>query len=276
MAVQGPQRLHEKKMDPKKPGYPPDLFWLLFIEPFDLESHPHKRKTRYILHTVSMISIRTIVTSAIAVMAVPANAGIINLVGPLIYKTVLISGPAQLIDLITGPLIVVNQGPFPEVIQRLTDVINSTNEAAEQINGLEVLTEGGDNPSEVADYYTEFVAHQISMLNLLREKAGLFTLVPLIGQPMTAILRDGQISSDGLGAKIEAAIDPSYGNLNTNVIAARGRLNSWYNQTVDSYNGLIGLRRRGEYKDNGEANFFVAWVISKIGSRVRRDPCIKL
>ncbi|KAK3985646.1 hypothetical protein QBC44DRAFT_403996 [Cladorrhinum sp. PSN332] len=204
-----------------------------------------------------MISIRQIVTSAIAIIAVPASASTIHLIGPLIYKTGLITAPALSISIINGPLIAFNQGPFPEVIEKFTDVINSTDAAAAQINGLVFYTEGGDVPSEVTEYYVSFVNHQVALLSLLRDKAALFTLLPVIGRPVTAILGDGQRSTDGLGVKMVAAIDSSYGGLNSQVVTARARLNAAYTLTAASYDGLIGLRKREE-ESKREIRAFIA------------------
>lgn len=60
-----------------------------------------------------MVSLRTLITTGVVVMATPATAIIGHLIRPLTYKTVLLFAPAQSIDLLNGPLIAFGQGPFP-------------------------------------------------------------------------------------------------------------------------------------------------------------------
>ncbi|KAK4170473.1 hypothetical protein QBC43DRAFT_306288 [Cladorrhinum sp. PSN259] len=214
-----------------------------------------------------MISIRNIITAIMTVIlaqAVPASASIIHLLGPLIYRTGLIVAPAISVSILNGPLIAVNQGPFPEIIAKYTDYINSTDTATDQIDGLVFYTEGGDVPDEVTYYYQMLAGNQISLLNLLRDKAALFTLLPIIGQPITALLRDGQRATDALGAKIVDAVNSDeYAGLNTQIVTSRAAINAAYARTIQSYDGLIGLKKRegghqDEQKAKREVRMFIA------------------
>jgi len=79
----------------------------------------------------------------------------------------------------------------------MEDIKRDLDSATEQIVDLSnYLQEGADDPQDVADAYWQFVRIQQVYLQILIAKAGLFTLVPVIGQPLTSVLRDSQRATD--------------------------------------------------------------------------------
>lgn len=87
--------------------------------------------------------------------------------------------------------------PEQEIITGMEDILRDVNSATEQIVDLSNhLQEGADDPQDVADAYWQFVRIQQVYLQILTGKAGLFTLVPVIGQPVTRILRDSRRATD--------------------------------------------------------------------------------
>ena len=102
------------------------------------------------------------------------------------------------ITIVNGPLIIVGQGPFPQIIAGFTDIISTATTAIAQMQGTPPVTTQAD-ASAIADAFREFVrVHQV-LLNILIGKAGLFQTVPFIGQPVAAVLR-----------QIESVVDVSH------------------------------------------------------------------
>lgn len=65
-----------------------------------------------------MVSFRSLVTGAVALLAVPALAAItpaqmVENIKTLTVKSQALQGPAQSITIINTPLIIIGQGPFP-------------------------------------------------------------------------------------------------------------------------------------------------------------------
>jgi hypothetical protein len=98
-----------------------------------------------------------------------------------------LQAPAQSITIINGPLIVVDLGPYPLIIAGLTKLNTDLNSSIAAAQGAEPIS--GSDAKAVADAVREMVrVHQV-LLNILIGKAGLFNTVPLIGQPVAAVLR---------------------------------------------------------------------------------------
>ncbi|KAK4652854.1 hypothetical protein QC762_512810 [Podospora pseudocomata] len=139
-----------------------------------------------------MVSFRNIIAGTIA-LAAPAMAAltstqIADTLQTLTAKSQALQAPAQQITILNGPLIVVGLGPFPQIIQGFTEIITITTAAVPQIVATPRFELDADRKT-VADAFREFVrVHQV-LLNILIGKAGLFQTVPIIGQPVAAVLR---------------------------------------------------------------------------------------
>ncbi|KAK4458980.1 hypothetical protein QBC42DRAFT_340639 [Cladorrhinum samala] len=140
-----------------------------------------------------MVSIRTLVSSAVAMLAVPALAAIppaevVNNIKTLTAKSQALQAPAQTISIINGPLIIIGQGPFPKIIAGFADIVSTATTAISGMKNPGPITAPAD-ATAIAEAFRDFVRVHQALLNILIGKAGLFTTVPLIGAPVAAVLR---------------------------------------------------------------------------------------
>lgn len=95
-----------------------------------------------------MVAIRNIFTAALA-LAAPISAAltpaqIVDNIKMLTTKSQALQGPAQSITIINGPLIVIGQGPFPQIIAGFTDIVTTTTTAISQMQGTQPVKAGAD------------------------------------------------------------------------------------------------------------------------------------
>lgn len=97
-----------------------------------------------------MVSFRTFATAALAACsAVPALAALspaqmINNIQMITQKSQALQAPAQSITIINAPLIVIGQGPFPEIIKGFTDIVSTATVAISQMQGTSPVPAGAD------------------------------------------------------------------------------------------------------------------------------------
>ncbi|KAI3537275.1 UVI-1 [Colletotrichum abscissum] len=96
--------------------------------------------------------------------------------------------PAQKIDLVSGPLLIVGLGPFPKIITGFVDIVSTVTTALAQMQGMPPVPAGPQSDA-IFEAFREFVRIHQMLLNVLIGKAGLFSTVPLIGAPIAAVLR---------------------------------------------------------------------------------------
>ncbi|EOA91472.1 hypothetical protein ACJQWK_03078 [Exserohilum turcicum] len=139
-----------------------------------------------------MVSFRNFFTATLA-LASPISAALtaVQITGnikTLTSKSMAIQAPAQSITIVNGPLIVVGLGPFPTIIAGFTDIISTTSVAISQMQESTPIAAGADSDM-IYEAFREFVRVHQALLNILIGKAGLFNTVPVIGQPVAAILQ---------------------------------------------------------------------------------------
>ncbi|KAI0805483.1 UVI-1 [Xylaria sp. FL0064] len=96
--------------------------------------------------------------------------------------------PAQSITIVNAPLIVIGQGPFPQLISGFTQIVTTATSAIGQLDGTQPITADAD-ATAVFDAFREFVRVHQALLNILIGKAGIIEQVPVVGQPVAAVLR---------------------------------------------------------------------------------------
>jgi hypothetical protein len=95
-----------------------------------------------------MVAIRNFFTAAMA-LAAPISAALTatqmsDNIKMITVKSQALQAPAQSITVINGPLIVIGQGPFPEIIRGFTDIISTTTTAIAQMQGSKPITATAD------------------------------------------------------------------------------------------------------------------------------------
>jgi hypothetical protein len=95
-----------------------------------------------------MVSFRNLFTAAVAlsapVAAVLTPAQIVSNIQMLTTKSQALQAPAQSITIINGPLIIIGQGPFPQIIAGFADIISTATTAITQMQGTPPVPAGTD------------------------------------------------------------------------------------------------------------------------------------
>ena len=85
-------------------------------------------------------------------MATPTE--IVATIKELTKRSQALQAPAQSISLINGPLIIVNQGPFPQICKGLEEIVSTTIADVSRMNGMKPVTAGSD-ANMISDAYRE-------------------------------------------------------------------------------------------------------------------------
>ncbi|KAF3180125.1 hypothetical protein TWF225_001828 [Orbilia oligospora] len=193
-----------------------------------------------------MLFFKKAFVSALALLAAPSIAALtpaqmVGNIEMLTTKSKALQNPAKSITLVNGPLIAIGLGPFPQIIVGFTEIITITSTAIAQMQGSAAITNPTDAKA-IADAFRMFVKVHQELLNILIGKAGLFTLVPIIGQPVASVLRS-----------LEAIVDTvAFGIIDTVEVAASkdtiqsdaGSLSATISLSIKSYEGLISIKKR--------------------------------
>jgi len=186
-----------------------------------------------------MVSFRNFFTAAVA-LSVPiaaqlSPAQVVSNIKMLTSKSQALQAPAQSITVINGPLIIIGQGPFPQIIAGFSDIVSTATTAIGQMQGMPPVPAGADSDA-IYDAFREFVrVHQV-LLNILIGKAGLFNTVPFIGQPLAAILRQIENVVDTIAFGLIDAVESRASDLQREANSLDGTLTI----CINSYEGLSG------------------------------------
>ncbi|OLN93971.1 hypothetical protein CCHL11_03473 [Colletotrichum chlorophyti] len=182
---------------------------------------------------------------AVAALAVCNNAvlgaltpqQIVSNIQMLTSKSQALQAPAQSITILNGPLIIIGQGPFPQIIAGFTDIITTVTVAIAQMQGTPVITVEAD-ATAIANTFREFVrVHQV-LLNILIGKSGLFSTVPIIGQPVAAILRQLESVVDTIAFGLIDTIDGGAGTAKGDVTKDANSLSATIGTAIEKYEGI--------------------------------------
>lgn len=105
-----------------------------------------------------MVAIRNLFTAALA-LATPIAAAItpaqtVDNIKLLTQKSQALQAPAQSITVINGPLIVIGQGPYPQIIAGFTDIVTTVTTAIAQMEGSSPVPAGAESDA-IFDAYRE-------------------------------------------------------------------------------------------------------------------------
>jgi hypothetical protein len=94
-----------------------------------------------------MVSFRTIFASALALSITAAQstpAQVVSNIQMITQKSQALQAPAQTITLVNGPLIIIGQGPFPQIITGFTDIVSTAATAIQQMQNMPPVSAGAD------------------------------------------------------------------------------------------------------------------------------------
>jgi hypothetical protein len=94
-----------------------------------------------------MVSFRAIFASALALSITTAQntpAQVVSNIQMITQKSQALQAPAQTITLSNGPLIIIGQGPFPQIIAGFTDIVSTATTAIQQMQNMPTVAAGAD------------------------------------------------------------------------------------------------------------------------------------
>eukprot|EP00898_Chlorokybus_atmophyticus_P008629 jgi/Chlat1/8768/Chrsp90S09245 len=139
---------------------------------------------------------------------------------------------AETITTINGPLIILGQGPFPEIISRFVTITTTGVNVAVTLVGATAYPAA--NQGVVCNALIEFIHVHQALLGVLIDKGGLFSEVPLIGQPVAAVLQTLEAAVDTLAFGIVGTIP----GCRTKAMNANQGLKSAFASAIQTYQGL--------------------------------------
>ncbi|KAI0140750.1 UVI-1 protein [Pestalotiopsis sp. NC0098] len=180
-------------------------------------------------------------SSTVAVLAVCSNAAfgaltatqIAENINTLTSKSKDLQEPANSLNTVNGPLLAVGQGPFPQIITGLHNIVTTATEDVRQMKDSQALTETTDQDT-VYDAFRDFASAHSELLNILIGKSGLFSTVPFIGQPLVAVLRSDEDAIDSLTYSLVDLIQSRAADIES----VGQTLSASVTATEDSYSGL--------------------------------------
>ncbi|EHK97582.1 UVI-1h [Glarea lozoyensis ATCC 20868] len=188
-----------------------------------------------------MVSIRNILAAmalSIPVIAQTTPAQVVQNIQLITQKSQALQTPAQTINILNGPLILIGQGPYPQIIVGFTDIVTTATTALAQMKGMAPVPAGAESDA-IFNAFREFVrVHQV-LLNILIGKAGLFQTVPFIGQPIAAVLR--QI--EGVVDTVAFALIDSVQSRATDLQSQASSLSGTITTAINAYDGLSLSKR---------------------------------
>ncbi|KAL6704378.1 hypothetical protein ACN47E_008230 [Coniothyrium glycines] len=184
-----------------------------------------------------MVAIRNLFTAALA-LATPIAAALspeqmVTNIKEVTRKSQALQGPAQSITIVNGPLIIVGQGPFPQIITGFVDIVSTVTVAISQMEGSAPVPAGAQSDA-IFEAFREFVRVHQALLNILIGKSGLFATVPFIGQPVAAVLRQIENVVDTIAFAIIDLVESRAADLQREANNLGGTLDI----CINSYEGL--------------------------------------
>ncbi|KAK3949286.1 hypothetical protein QBC32DRAFT_220085 [Pseudoneurospora amorphoporcata] len=105
----------------------------------------------------------------------------------LTTKAQALQAPAKSITILNSPLLMIGQGPWPAIIAGYSDIVTTATTVISQTPGTKPSF--GESCDTVTDSYLTFTSTNVETLNILIGKAEILDRVPVIGPPISSVLR---------------------------------------------------------------------------------------
>jgi len=136
--------------------------------------------------TKSFVAITaTLLTSVYAQMTAPEIVANINIITG---QSQALQSPANSINLLSGPLFLIGQGPFPQIVVGFSQIVTTVTNDIQAMAGTPPFSVRSDEQS-ILDAFTTFVEVHQELLNILIGKSGILNDLPLVGPPVAQVLR---------------------------------------------------------------------------------------
>ncbi|KAK4152756.1 hypothetical protein C8A00DRAFT_34539 [Chaetomidium leptoderma] len=123
-----------------------------------------------------MVSLRSLITGAVALMAAPIMAAPTR-------------SCSKNIGIANSHLTPIDHGPLPKVLSGLANIAAIGSDMMGELEGRSPAPESADD-TLVFEAFREFARGTETLLNILIGKAGILEKVPLVDQPMATVLRE--------------------------------------------------------------------------------------
>jgi len=150
--------------------------------------------------------------------------------------------PANSINLLSPALFLIGQGPFPQIIVGFGTIVS---DVTADISAMQTpVTFAGQAATDVFNAFSDFITVHQQLLSILIGKAGLFSDIPFIGEPVAEALRQVEGVVDTVALSL-ASMVPTYAD---QVGAKTGSLNTQLEQAITAYSGLQLKKRTTRFK----------------------------
>ncbi|KAJ1323296.1 C166 family protein [Microdochium nivale] len=164
----------------------------------------------------------SILSTAVATLALCGDAvqaaltpnQIVDNIRTLTQKSQAIQIPAQSVSILNGQLLIIGQGPFPQIIDGFNDIVIFTTTAIAQMQGSAPVM-NSDDATAIFQAFSEFVRVQKVLLDVLISKAGFFQTVPFVGQRVYFTLREVEAITDTFALDLIKLVESQVANLRT-------------------------------------------------------------
>ncbi|KAK3905541.1 hypothetical protein C8A05DRAFT_30604 [Staphylotrichum tortipilum] len=183
-----------------------------------------------------MVSLRSFVAGVALVMAPVVTAitasEVAKGIDDLTKLSLDLQRPANSITIINAPLLVIGQGPFPQIILGFNQIVTTGTSLIQQANDLAPLA--GPDADLVYNSYQKFANTHTALINLLISKATILDKVPIVGSPIAAVLRSDESIIDSLSITLINKVDAHA----TEISAEASTLNEALDLCIQRYTGI--------------------------------------
>jgi hypothetical protein len=137
------------------------------------------------LFTKSFGALAATLLTSVSAMTAPEVVSNLN---TITSQSQQLQGPANSINLLSGPLFLIGQGPFPQIVIGFTQIINTVTSDIQAMQGVQPFTVESDEESILMAFTTFVEVHQ-ELLQIIIGKAGILNDLPLVGPPVAQVLR---------------------------------------------------------------------------------------
>ncbi|PMD12183.1 UVI-1 protein [Hyaloscypha hepaticicola] len=152
--------------------------------------------------TAGFVSITAALLTTVGAMTAPEVVANINIITG---QSQALQAPANSINLLSGPLFLIGQGPFPQIVVGFSQIITTVTDDIQAMQGQQPFSVMSDEQS-ILDAFTTFVEVHQELLNILIGKAGILNDLPLVGPPVAQVLRSLEGVVDTIAFGLIAAV----------------------------------------------------------------------
>ncbi|KAK4105139.1 hypothetical protein N658DRAFT_493259 [Parathielavia hyrcaniae] len=179
-----------------------------------------------------MVSIRSILTGVVALLASSSAASpvaallasspptpqeVVADINQLTQKTQALQGTAQSITPLNAPLIVLQEGPFRDLVAGYADMVQSGKDLISDLDGFDPVA--GPDADEINTAFQEFAAASRELHEVLIEKAGILFKIPIISHPVTMVMLLMEAVINSIAILLMKGAPPRADDLNTTALS---------------------------------------------------------